>query len=71
MAERMDMNKGKYPPYNWKKDIDPQKLKEALSRHFVEVQKGNYDDEQEFGHLYALACNAMMIISQLKNHDKS
>ena len=66
VAKRMSLNKGKYPPYNWKNAIDEEKLKNALSRHFIEVMKGNYDDEQEMGHLYALACNSMMICAQKK-----
>lgn len=69
MAVRMSQNKGKYPPYNWKKPIDVDKLKQSISRHFIEVQEGNYkDEEQDYGHLYALACNAMMIIYQLENN---
>lgn len=70
MAERMAMNKGKYPPFNWKEGIDIEKLNQALTRHFMEVQKGNYSDEQKLGHYYALATNAMMIIYQLKNGQK-
>lgn len=66
MAQRMQMNKEKYPPYNWQKTIDIEKLKQAQARHFIEVMKGNYDDEQIFGHLYAMALNAMMIIYQIK-----
>lgn len=69
MAERMAMNKGdKYPIYNWKQPINIEELKQPLIRHFIEIQKGNYeDDEQELGHFYALACNSMMIAYQLKN----
>ncbi len=66
MAKRMSLNKGKYPPYNWKSKIEIGKLKAALTRHFVEIMKGNYDDEQDMGHFYALACNAMMICAQKK-----
>lgn len=66
MAKRMALNKGKYPPYNWKNPIDIEKLKGALTRHFVEVMKGNYSDEQENGHLYACAINCMFIVYQLK-----
>lgn len=67
MAKRMELNKSKYPPYNWKHNkIEVSKLKEALSRHFIEVQKGNYEDDGEYGHIVALACNAMMLIEQLK-----
>lgn len=68
MAKRMDQHKGKYPPYNRQKPMDIQKLKEALNRHNVEIQKGNYDDEDKYDHLSAIACNAMFIYYQLKNH---
>ncbi len=72
MAERMAQNKGdKYPRFNWKSPIDIQELNAALVRHFIEIQKGNYDDDgQLFGHFYALACNAMMIVYQLRLEDE-
>lgn len=68
MAERMDFNKGKYPPYNWHKEMDVQKLKNALMRHTISVMQDSYDDEQIFGHLHAIACNSMMIYYQLKRY---
>ncbi len=71
MAKRMQTNKGKYPKWNWMKGIDVDKLNQAMTRHFIEIQKGNLSDEQKFGHYYALACNSMMIIHQLKEEDKS
>ena len=67
MADRMQRNKHKYPLGNWKKDIDVEELKQALFRHTMEVMQGNYDDEQYYGHLVAVACNAFMITYQLKN----
>lgn len=71
IAARMGKNKHKYPPYNWHKPIELEGLKQALTRHFVEVMKGNYqDDDQELGHLSAIALNAMMIWYQLKHHNK-
>lgn len=71
MAVRMSENKGeKYPIFNWKKPIEYKELLHALTRHFIEIQKENYDDEQELGHFYAIACNAMMITYQLKNFRK-
>lgn len=71
MAERMGQNKGKYEPYNWKKLMDVEKLKQSLVRHTIEIMKGNYsDDGREFGHLESLADNAMMINYQLKNNKK-
>ena len=69
MAQRMALNKrDKYPVFNWKNEIDVEKLKQAMTRHFIEIQKGNVDDEQTYGHLYALAINSMLIIYQLKNY---
>jgi hypothetical protein len=50
--------------------MDIEKLKDALTRHFIEIQKGNYDDDWlEFWHFYSLADNCMMIIFQLKQKD--
>ena len=69
MAERMQLNRDKYPVGNWKKPLPVEELKQALFRHIMEVMKGNYSDEQKFGHLVALGCNAFMIIEQLKNND--
>ena len=67
VAKRMSLNKDKYPPFNWQQKIDEEKLKQALTRHFIEIMKGNYSDEQHFGHLYAIVCNAMMLEYQIKN----
>jgi len=69
MAERMQLNRGKYPVGNWTKPIDIESLKQALFRHTIEIMQGNYSDEQKYGHLYAIGCNAFMIINQLKNEN--
>ena len=69
MAERMQLNRDKYPVGNWTKPIDIEALKQALFRHTIEIMQGNYSDEQKFGHLYAIGCNAFMIINQLKNEN--
>ena len=66
MAERMQLNKGKYEPYNWQKPMDVDKLKQALFRHTIDVMRGVYDDTSELDHLSAIACNAMMLWYQLK-----
>jgi hypothetical protein len=67
MAERMAQNKGKYEPYNWKKPIDVELLKQALFRHVIDVMNGKYDDDgREFGHLESIALDAKMINYQLK-----
>lgn len=68
MAKRMSRNKSKYPPYNWKKPIDIEELKQANMRHNMEIMKGNYTDEGvELDHLVALSLNAMMLYFQIKN----
>ena len=68
MAERMATNKGKYPPYNWMKPMDVDKLKQAYFRHTVELMSGRYeDDNRKFGHIEAAACGLMMIHYQLVN----
>ena len=69
MAERTAQNKKKYPPYNWKKPMDIDKLKDSLMRHLLEVMEGNYEDDgREMGHLEAIALNAQYINYQLKNN---
>ena len=72
MAERMATNKGKYPPFNWKKKMDTSKLKQSLLRHVLSIMEDIYkDDNREYGHIEAAACNLMMILYQLKNHENS
>jgi hypothetical protein len=69
MSERMNSNKtnGKYPRFNWKKDMDEVELRMAIFRHVLEIMEGRYsDDGRPFGHLEALATNAMMLNYQLK-----
>lgn len=74
MAERMQSNKdnNKYPRWNWKKPLDEvtiEELKQAMWRHILAVMQGEIkDDGREFGHLEAIANNAMMINYQLKNN---
>lgn len=71
MAERMSENKGKYTPYNWKKPLDIEEIKQATFRHVLEIMEGRYEDDGRlFGHLEAIAVNAMFINYQLKNNDK-
>ena len=72
MAERMASNKGKYEPYNWQKLDNIDDLKQSLFRHVLEIMNGNYkDDNREFGHLEAVAINAMFINYQLKRNEVS
>lgn len=68
MAARQAMNKDKYPRGNWQKKMNVEQLHDALTRHFIEIQKGNTEDGgQAFGHYFAIACNAMFIVYQLSN----
>jgi len=69
MAKRMEQNKDKYPPYNRKKPMDIESLKQALLRHTIEVMKGNYTDIEDYDHLQSLSLNAMFIYYQLTKHD--
>lgn len=68
LAERMNKNKDKYEPGNWKKLIDVELLKQSLLRHVIAVLNSNYEDDgRPQGHLEAIALNAQMINYQLKN----
>jgi len=72
MAERMSKNKNKYPPYNWKKPIDVESLKQSLFRHTIEVMKGTYsEDGRDYAHFESIALNCMMIVYQLKHNGKN
>lgn len=75
MAERMAENKkgGKYELFNWKKQPTKESIegiKQAIFRHVLEIMDGNYEDEGiDYGHIEALATNAMILNYQLKNLD--
>lgn len=72
LAERMAQNKGKYEPYNWKKPIPVEGLKQALFRHVMDYMANDntLDDGREYGHLESIALNVMMINYQLKYNKK-
>jgi hypothetical protein len=68
LAERMSQNKHKYEPYNWKKPIDIDNLKQSLFRHVIAVMNDEYeDDNRVLGHLESIALNVMFINYQIKN----
>lgn len=70
IAQRMQSNKHKYTPYNWKKLNNLEELKQSLFRHVLEIMQNNYkDDNRDYGHLEAVACNIMFIMYQLKNNE--
>lgn len=71
MAERMALNKDKYPAYNWKQPIDLESLRQSLFRHVIEVMSGKYDDEEdELGHLKAIALNAQFLFNQMQTKEE-
>lgn len=71
LAKRMNKNKGKYEAGNYKKPMNINLLKQSLLRHTIEVLKDNYqDDEDDLGHLSAIALNAQFLYYQLKNNVK-
>jgi exopolysaccharide biosynthesis protein len=71
MAEKMALNKGKYEPYNWKRYVDIELLKQSLIRHVISVLEGDYvDDNRAIGHLESASLNLMMIAYQIKHHNQ-
>jgi len=69
LARRMNLNKEKYKPFNYHKPMDVNLLKQSLLRHTIEILKGEHNDAgQEYGHIFAVALNSMMIYYQLKNN---
>ena len=73
MAQRMADNKkdGKYELFNWKKQPSQESIegiKQAMFRHVLKIMEGEYEDDgKEYGHIEALANNAMILNYQLKN----
>lgn len=68
LAERMSTNKCKYPPFNWKKPMDVESLKQTALRHMLEIIEGRYEDDgRVYGHLESVVLNMMFINYQLKN----
>lgn len=68
LAKRMQSNKGKYQPWNWKSTCDIESIRQAFIRHSIEIAKGNYKDgEEDYGHLFAAAINCMILNYQLEN----
>lgn len=70
MGKKMAENKGKYPPYNWMKELsdeDFNSLKHSIFRHwrkFIQPVEGDVETAED--HLFSIACNAMMVWYQLK-----
>lgn len=67
MAHRMESN-DKYPPENWKKEMNTRKLAASAMRHARAIlEPSDYDTESQEDHAVALGCNGMMINYQLKD----
>ena len=81
MAQRMNSNKinfgGKYENFNYQQDIDIKDLIDATERHFLDL-KGIVlngfplinQEESVQNHVFAIACNMMMINYQLEKDKK-
>ncbi len=66
IAKRMNANKLKYPKNNFKKEVPIDLLQQALLRHLRKIlQPIPWDDETMEEHLYAIGCNAMMLVTQV------
>ncbi len=74
MATRMALNKqnGKYDRFGWRDNgVDISEMNQALVRHLIAILKGELqDDEQQYSHYYALACNSMLIVNSLKSKNE-
>lgn len=68
IAKRMEVS-SKYPPYNWHKPLEPNKILTAGFRHYTQLMKGDLEDDgQEFGHIFAVVTNLMMYYYQIKTY---
>jgi hypothetical protein len=76
MAIRMTENKSKYGLFNWKNEIDPLLIIDALERHIVDIKsflisgKPLLTEEPITDHLASVGCNAMILNYQLKNNER-
>lgn len=61
-VEVMMMGKKKYSFENWKKNLDPRRIKNALFRHVIDYSEGKKtDSESGKSHLAHIFCNAMFL----------
>lgn len=61
-AIRMYGNEKYHDPENWRQ-VEPQRYRDALYRHWLAYLKGEqYDQESGLPHLWHLACNAAFLI---------
>ncbi len=72
MARKMAENKVKYSKDNWKKPMseeDFDSLEDSIFRHWRKYkQPVEGDVETAEDHLFSIACNAMMVLYQIKNN---
>lgn len=62
VSEVMAKGKEKYGFENWKKDLDPKRIKKALLRHLKSYLQGElYDKETGKTHLAHITCNVMFL----------
>lgn len=55
-------------PENWRQ-VEPQRYRDALYRHWLAYLKGEkYDQESGLPHLWHLACNAAFLIEMEEEH---
>ena len=58
----MQQGMKKYGYENWKKELDPRRIKNALLRHYMEYHRGKkIDNESGFSHLSHIFCNTMFL----------
>ena len=72
MAERMNENKVKYGPHNYRKPLQHKsELLQSALRHLLKVIEPKEDDDETIlQHLSATSCNIMMYYFQLRNFEK-
>ena len=76
LAKALTMGAKKYKANNWKLCKDKDRYIGALDRHFNELKKGNYiDDESLLQHAAHIGFNAMalhyLIRQEMENEDRS
>lgn len=58
----MEAGAAKYERANWQKDLEPDRLLEALIRHAIRIWKGEeFDSETGLRHSAHIGCNAMFL----------
>ena len=59
----------KYERDNWKKNMDPERILDAMLRHSFDLAQGEIiDPESGLPHVYHIGCNAMMYAYYTNNY---